>query len=573
MKKVWFAGFFLVTFLCVTISSINADVVLNAMEQELKRSYKVLSKAEPAALYFLHYEIWDEHRVSITASLGAIYFNTDERHRYLDVDVRVGTPKLDNTHEIRGGGFNYMDWIPAINEIAITDDPDAIKASLWKETDRKFKDAQQRYIKIQAESEVKVAETDTSPDFSSSQRVKYSGKKNTIILDKELWYSKLRNFSSIFKKYPWIYNSQVSLRATLQSKYQVNSEGSLIRENRIGYRISIYAATMANDGMELYLLRSFYTTTPGGFPTDNEIISAIDTLIKNLEELKNAPIVEPYTGPAILMNKASGVFFHEIFGHRIEGHRQKSEFEGQTFTKKVGEKILPEFISVYDDPTLSSFNEKDLNGFYLYDDEGVKSKRVTVVENGVLKGFLKSRSPIKGFPQSNGHGRRQYGRGVVSRQGNLLIKSSKETSWEELRSALIEECKIQDKPYGLIFYDIAGGFTSTGRGGTQSFKVIPLFVKLVYVDGRPDEVVRGVDIVGTPLLSFAKIKQTGNDYDIFNGTCGAESGMIPVSAISPSIFVSEIEVEKKSKSQDKPPILPSPLEKNILWNLNRRNVR
>jgi TldD protein len=570
MRKAWCVGLSLVMLLMIIGTSLHADVLMNALEQELKRSFKVLSKTKPAPLYFLHYEIWDEHNISITASLGAIYVDSDERHCYLDVDVRVGSPKLDNTHEIRGGGFNYLDWIPSINEITISDDPDAVKAALWSETDRQFKEAQQKFIKIEAESEVKVAETDTSPDFSSSEKVNYSDKMTTVVLDKELWYSKLRDFSNRFKKYPWIYNSQVSLRAWQQLKYQVNSEGSRIRENRIGYRITIYAGTMAEDGMELYLHRSFYTMTPEGFPSDSEIVTTIDTLIRNLEELKNAPIVEPYTGPAILVNKASGVFFHEIFGHRIEGHRQKSEFEGQTFTKKVGEKILPDFISVYDDPTMASFNGKDLNGFYRYDDEGVKSERVPVVENGVLKGFLKSRSPIEGFPKSNGHGRRQYGRSVVSRQGNLLVKSSKETSFDELRSALIEECKIQNKPYGLIFYDISGGFTSTGRGGTQTFKVIPLFVKRIYVDGRPDEVVRGVDIVGTPLLSFAKIKQTGNDYDVFNGTCGAESGMVPVSAISPSIFVSEIEVEKKSKSQDKPPILRSPLKIFDLMNFDRR---
>jgi predicted Zn-dependent protease len=270
--------------------------------------------------------------------------------------------------------------------------------------------------------------------------------------------------------------------------------------------------------------------------------------------------VEPYIGPAILVNKASGVFFHEIFGHRIEGHRQKSEFEGQTFTKKVGEKILPDIISVYDDPTLTTFNGKDLNGHYMYDDEGVAAQRVTVVENGILKNFLMSRSPVEGFPQSNGHGRRQYGRSIVSRQGVLYIKSFNEVSFEKLREKLKEECKKQDKPYGLIFYDIAGGFTLTGRGGAQTFKVIPLFVMRVYVDDRPDEVVRGVDIVGTPLLSFSKIQLTGDDYDVFNGTCGAESGMIPVSAISPSIFVSEIEVEKKAKAQDKPPILPAPIQ-------------
>ncbi|TET18441.1 MAG: hypothetical protein E3J78_06385 [Candidatus Cloacimonadota bacterium] len=558
MKKLFFSGLCMI--LCSTIFSTETGTagVLESMELEMERSYETLSKTKPISAYFLHYEIWDERNVSITASWGALYRNLDKKHRYLDVDVRVGSKKLDNTHEIRGG-VNYMDWIPSINEINGDDDPAALRVALWAETDRQFKKAQEKYIRIQAERQVKVTESDTSPDFSPSTPVMHVDEAKEIRLDFGLWREKVKEFSSIFKDYPWIYSSQISLRAQQLTKYQVNTEGSKIRENRVFYRIGVYASTMADDGMELYLSYSFFSFAPEGLPSDEEVIAQIDTIITHLDALRKAPIVEPYIGPAILVNKASGVFFHEIFGHRVEGHRQKSEFEGQTFTKKVGEKILPDFISIRDDPTIAEFNGKDINGYYKFDDEGVPAQKVTIVESGVLKGFLKSRLPIEGFPESNGHGRRQYGRKVVSRQGVLFVTSSNEVSMNQLREALITECKKQKKPFGLIFYDISGGFTSTGRGGTQTFKVIPLFVKRIYVDGRPDEVVRGVDIVGTPLLSFAKISLTGNDYEIFNGSCGAESGMIPVSAISPSIFVSEIEVEKKSKSQDKPPILPSPL--------------
>jgi TldD protein len=535
------------------------DATIDAMQQELKRSVKALSKAQPIPLYFLQYEIYDEHQRYLNASQGAIFFDTEERHRYLDIDARVGSPDLDNTHEIRSSTrFDYLDWIPSNIEVPIDDDEDALRSILWIETDRVFKDAQERYTKVLAEKQVKVAESDTSPDFSLVQPVKFYDQLIPIIDDFTPWYQRLRALSLHFSGHQWLFQSQVSLRAENYIRYIVNTDGSRIRENRTVYRLSVYAATMAEDGMELYLAHSFMATDPSQLPDDDEIILQIDSIVMNLDALRKAPIVEPYTGPAILVNQASGVFFHEIFGHRIEGHRQKSEFEGQTFTKKVGEQILPEFISIYDDATMATFNGKDCNGYYCYDDEGVAARRVTVVDHGILKEFLMSRSPIQGFPQSNGHGRRSHGRSVVARQGVLYIKSEKEVPFEDLRSALIEECKNQNKEYGLVFYDISGGFTSTGRSGTQSFKVIPLLVKRIYVDGSPDEVVRGVDIVGTPLLSFSKIQLTGDDYDIFNGTCGAESGWVPVSAISPSIFVSEIEVEKKTKGQDKPPILPAP---------------
>lgn len=558
MKSKLLGAFILTTVLCSSTVFAQNDFTLQAMEEELNRAMKVLGRSKPVSLYFLLYQVWDEHEIYMNASEGALYSYTDEHKRYVDVDVRVGSSKLDNTHEIRGSEYDYLSWIPTIIEIPIDTDPHSLKAVLWTHTDREFKEAQEAYTKVIAEKQVKVAETDTSPDFSLVRSQQYYDPPQTFDTDLQPWQEKLRQLSLRFKEYPWIYNSQVSLRATNLGKYLVNSDGTRIRENRLMYRVSMFASTMADDGMELYLSYSFFATRVGQFPSDSEIMNEIDTLITHLDALRNAPVVEPYIGPAILINRASGVFFHEIFGHRIEGHRQKSEFEGQTFTKKVGEQILPEFISIYDDPTLTLLDEKVLNGHYKFDDEGVPAQKVTVVDHGVLKEFLMSRSPIERFPASNGHGRRSHGKDIVSRQGILYIDSEKEVPFDELRQALIDECKNQGKEYGLIFYDISGGFTSTGRGGTQSFKVIPLFVKRIYVDGRPDEVVRGVDIVGTPLLSFSKIEMTGDDYGIFNGTCGAESGWVPVSAISPSIFVTEIEVEKKAKGQDKPPILPAP---------------
>jgi TldD protein len=273
-----------------------------------------------------------------------------------------------------------------------------------------------------------------------------------------------------------------------------------------------------------------------------------------------APTVEPFVGPAILSGRAAGVFFHEIFGHRVEGHRQKDETEGQTFTKSVGLPVLPDFLSVLFDPTRRTLDAVDLNGYYSYDDEGVKARPVPVVENGILKTFLMSRSPIKGADHSNGHGRRQPGLEVVSRQSNLIVESKKQVPDKRLREMLVEEIKRRGKPYGLYFEQVTGGYTTTQRRGLQAFTVIPLMVYRVYADGRPDELVRGADIVGTPLASFAKILATGDKTDVFNGYCGAESGQVPVSAVSPALLISEIEIQKKDSSQDRPPFLTRPSE-------------
>ncbi|HHE46584.1 MAG TPA: peptidase U62, partial [Bacteroidetes bacterium] len=401
-------------------------------------------------------------------------------------------------------------------------------------------------------------EEDLSDDFSASAPHQYTEPFASTRIDTAHWRRLMKRVGTYFSGFPFVQSSKLTLSVKDVVHYMVNSEGSRLQygNHYLVFRMAI--SGMAEDGMNLDRDEMYCAASVGNLPGEERITADAKRLVSELEALINAPVVQPYSGPAILRNRASGVFFHEIFGHRIEGHRQKKSQEGQTFTKKVNEQILPEYISIYDDPTLAQFNGIDLRGFYRFDDEGVPAQRVTVVDRGILKNFLMSRSPIENFPVSNGHGRREYGRAPVSRQGNLIVQSEVKTTFDELRNELIAECRRQEKPYGLIFDDISGGFTMMQRRGPQAFKVKPLLVYRVYTGGRPDEVVRGVDIVGTPLTSFSKIMKTADDADVFNGTCGAESGMVPVSAVSPSILVSEIEVEKRQKGQEKTPILPPP---------------
>lgn len=531
--------------------------LLKAMKTELDRSVKAYANADTVPMYFLAYHVTDTDQRSLSASYGALTKEDGYRRRVLDVDLRVGDYTLDNTREIRGGfgfGFNFNQS----PELPLEDDDKAVRTVIWNTTDAKYKAAIEQYTKVKTNMQVMVEQEDTSADFSREQPQQYIGDLVSVKLDTEAWGGRLRELSRIFKEFPFVEESSVELSLTNDNRFFVSNEGSMIQTGQSYARLFVRCEGTASDGMRISRYESFDSDTPAGLPGDAEITAAINRVISELDALLKAPLAEPYIGPAILVNRATGVYFHEIFGHRIEGHRQKSEFEGQTFAKKVGEKILPDFIDVYDDPTVRDFNGQFLRGFYRYDDEGVKTTPVTVVEDGVLKNFLMSRSPVEGFPTSNAHGRKQAGMDAVARQGNLMIKSSKEVPFAQLVQLLKDECRKQGKPYGLIFNDISGGFTTTSRFGPQSFKVIPLLVYKCYTDDRPLEPIRGVDIVGTPLSSFARIIATGNDYGIFNGTCGAESGWVPVSATAPSILVSELEVEKKFKEQEKPPILPPP---------------
>jgi predicted Zn-dependent protease len=532
--------------------------LLEIMEDELQRSMKNLGQASDVPLYFLQYSVTAITGLQLEVQDGGHFAPQQTRRRFLDVDLRVGSMELDNTHEIRGSGAGVYRPRHHSAPFPLTDDPAAARAVLWNETELKYHQAQEHFTKVLADRRVMVEEEDLSNDFSPSEARKYNEEPVDTAVDVERWQALLKKVGTYLAGFPFVRTSGAGLTVEDVTSTMANSEGSQLEHGNHYHRFWLQVQGMADDGMDLLRSETYSARSLDGLPGEEAIMADAGRLVRELEALIDAPVVEPYIGPAILRNRASGVFFHEIFGHRIEGHRQKSESEGQTFTKKVGEQILPEFISVYDDPTLDTFGGKDLRGFYRFDDEGTPAQRVIVVENGILRNFLTTRSPIAGFPVSNGHARREFGSGVVARQGNLVISSGKTVPYHELRQLLIDECIRQDKPYGLVFDDISGGFTTTGRRGTQSFKVLPLLVHRVYADGRPDEVVRGVDVVGTPLTSFSKILMAAADDDVFNGTCGAESGSVPVSAISPSILVTEIEVEKRSKGQEKPPILPPP---------------
>ena len=534
------------------------STLVDAMSQELARNFQALKdKADPPP-YFLSYEITQEDVYNVSGTLGAIDSNGGGKSRTLDVSVRVGSPKLDNYHRVRGAGGGGAAQFTSGSQITYEDNVNSIKHRLWEETDRAYRAAAERLIRIQTNTQVKVAEQDASADFSSAPPEVSLTAPLKLNFDVEEWTGRIRKLSERFRNYPSVLTSRVTVSGQAETRYFVNTEGTRLEFGRGYARIFISASAKAADGADVANFESFEAEDADHLPDDKTVLAAIDRVAKDVTALLSAPEAEPFVGPAILSGRAAGVFFHEIFGHRVEGFRQKDEDEGQTFTKSVGTEVLPNFLSVIFDPTKHSMAGEDLYGWYDYDDEGVKARPVAAVENGVLKTFLMSRSPIAGFSQSNGHGRRQPGYEVVSRQSNLIVQSAKAVSDAKLREMLIGEIKRQNKPYGLYFRDITNGFTNTGRGGLQAFSVVPVIVYRVYADGRPDELVRGADIVGTPLASFAKILATGDKPEVFNGYCGAESGSVPVSAVSPAILVSEIEIEKKAKANDRPPLLPAP---------------
>jgi TldD protein len=586
LTKRWLTGLSLTTFLIggslalaaprkpggpASASSTKPDsVLLEVMQAELTRAMASLGSSAPADAkktqpqpkpYFMSYAVSDADSLSISAQFGAISGDSENRRRSADVQVRLGTEAEDNTHGThRNSALTTM-------PLPLSDDKEALARSLWYATNRGYGRALDSYLQVKTEQQVRAKEEDSSPDFSKETPATALVPVDPgfapgapLMHDKPEWEARLRELSGLFKQFPDVFYNTVNLQASDEVDYFVSSDGARVSTPSHVARLVIVGRSRAADGMDLYRVETFESDELGRLPDQKTLVAKTLAMGKNLEELRVAPITEPFSGPAILSGRASAVFFHEVLGHRLEGQRQKGDTEGQTFTKLLGKPIMPSFISVADDPTLSAFHGDALSGHYVYDDEGQPARKVELVKDGVLETFLMSRLPIASFSNSNGHGRAESGHMPTGRQGNLIVTSSKSVPDAELREMLKAEAKKQGKPYGLYFEDISSGFAVTNRGRPQAFSVTPLVVYRVYVDGRPDELVRGVSIVGTPQTALASIIATGEKQDIFNGICGAESGSIPVSAVAPAMLFSSMETERPQQGIARPPIVPPPTD-------------
>ena len=529
-----------------------ADPVMQVMQSELSRATAGLAKSDPAP-YFLSYTVYDQHVIMLVGSYGSLLNDTDAHRRQADVVMRIGSATLDNTHgQSRPSGM-VSGILPYGNE------PNSLSRVLWELTDRAYKRSSPAFLNVKTNTAVRAEEEDKSPDFSKEAPVTHTSEDVKLPdFDRAAWEAEVRRISSVFRKYPNVYTANVVLQVQDAKQRKVTSEGTAIITPSVSTRLIMEAQTRADDGMDLLRVETFQAPSAKALPDEKELTAKAEKMAIDLDALRKAPVAEPYAGPALLSGRAAAVFFHEVLGHRLEGHRQRDEDEGQTFTKKVGEEVLPKFLSIVDDPTKKEINGIKLAGTYDYDDEGVPAQRVEVITDGVLKNFLMSRMPIKNFEHSNGHGRNQPGLMPTGRQGNLIVTSSQTVPEKDMRQKLIDEIKKQNKPYGLYFDDIQGGFTLTTRQLPQAFQVLPVVVYKIYADGRPDELVRGVDIVGTPLAALTRIIATGDEEHVFNGVCGAESGSVPVSAAAPAMLFSEMEVQKRGHEHDRPPILPPP---------------
>ena len=533
--------------------------LLDAMQQELDRAMARLKLADYDAPYFMAYGLTQSEETAAFGRYGALFEGGGGKSRNLYVEVRVGDYQKDNTG---GSTFDFdpnQVQNPYVTDEAPTDDDiSALRQRLWLLTDDQYKNALSSFLRKKSEGVFAVDKKEKVQSFSREEVARSIDPALPFPFNQATWNDRARSLSARYKKYPELFDGQVTFGAQKVIRYFVSSEGARIITEQVLYSFSAVAMTRADDGMYLENSIHDYFQSESAIPSEEELARRIDVMVADLLALRAAPVLEPYTGPAILAPEATGVLFHESVGHRLEGERQNSDEEGQTFKGQIGSLILPTFLSIVDDPTLATFEGTPLNGYYVYDNEGIKSQRTELVKEGRLMTFLMSRTPVEGVDHSNGHGRGSGSYDPIARMGNFMVLSSNAVSDDELKRRLMEESRRQGKPYGLLIKNIEGGSTNTSAYGYQAFKGSPRMVYRVDATTGEETLVRGVEMVGTPLTVIGKVVATSNTYLVFNGFCGAESGYVPVSTIAPAMLLTEIELQRTRTENGRLPILTAP---------------
>ncbi|MBR4682979.1 MAG: hypothetical protein IKP06_06750 [Elusimicrobiaceae bacterium] len=529
---------------------------LRLMSAELKRGIKTFKKLNPP-VYYLSYTYEDKHIIDLQAEQGGLL--SDPAHNTaLVVFARAGSPVMDNTRLLKGEDNYNRVFTKKVDGVDPFDaNPTAFRLALWRATQQMAETAQEEFGKVKTNSQAAAERQDNSNDFVLPPLSRFCREQELKTFDTEKISRLLLKASELVKGKSFVQDSNFSFRVEQGHRYFADSVGTQLKIPFLFVRLSYDLRNQLADGAELERTNAYDVVDENQLPSEEQFLQDVRQSLAELEALSKAPEADPVTAPAILRSRAMAVFVHEVLGHRLEGHRQKQDSFGKTFTSKIGQAVTAPFVTIVDDATLSSFKGKPLRGFYEYDDEGVKAVPVTLVQAGVLRGFLMSSSPIENFTVSNGHGRAALGKAPVARMGNTRLMASQTVSYEELEKQLLQEIRAQQKPYGYIIEDLSGGFTMTDTDMPQVFKLEPKLVYRMYPDGKK-EIVRGADIVGTPLVSFGQILAAADDDDVFNGTCGAESGWVPVSAISPSVLLKSLEIERTAKREKKPPLLPPP---------------
>lgn len=534
----------------LSVPALPSDAeIFEGMQAEINRSLKKLKVDTFGPPYFLAYRLVESDVVRLVSSYGATLRGEREEERRLYVEARIGDESFDNTDLTYHGKSGSAAVEPMV-----------LRHHLWNLTDEAYKAAVAGFLEKKAKKATEL-DREKLDDLSREPAYTASVPNPSLEFDARALRQLLQAASAQFKRWSWVQGSYAYLEIEQSRRWLLTSEGTRIASpyEHAPVFLVLNAWARADDGMRIDNRRSWAVRTPRDLPALDVLLKEGEALAKELKGARDSPVQPPVSAPAILDPEVSGVFFHEALGHKLEGQRQRDPNESQVFRDQVGAKIIPEFLSLVDDPTMASWEGQMLHGHYQYDDEGVPAQRVTLVERGVLKSFLMSRWPVKGFARSNGHGRADAHHRPSGRMANLMVTAHQPVPSAELKTRLMAIAKAQGKPYGFLLVGSSGGENPNNRRAAQTLEVRPRLIYRIDAETGEETAVRGVKLVGTPLVVLNRIVAAGGDARLSNHfNCGAESGQVPVNQIAPSLLVSNIELQRVPEERARPPLLPSP---------------
>lgn len=556
------------------------EFILEAMEEEIERSKGIKLEGHKVVPHYISYILHEIEKTKIVSENGAIIEAKEDSHRTAGVRVNVGSYEHSATG-ISGCVF-MQDTLKNNSKKRLKH---YICKNFWELTDTAFKAALEQYHDNASGSVENFEESDSKDGFSQENPHVYIEDEKSLVFEKAKWETIAREASEKIGSHDFITDHEISIEARRDADCFLSTEGTKLFHQKFYYTIQVKATarcldhkTGKEDGYEVDNAKSYYARDISEMPSKDVLMKGIEQMIADLDKLRKAEIFRPKTTyPAIIDHVTHATFLHEVIGHRLEAEGVKDETTCNPFQGNLGEMVMKEFITLEMDPTIEKFKEHSLYGNYKFDDEGIAAQKVILVENGVLKDFLRCRDYLKiegshVFKKSNGHGRCEYSPGwweedeedtfnkgiPIARMSNLIVKSSKSVSYGQLKEELIKECKKQKKQYGLI---IEGGNAGETELGAEFFHLTPKFVYKVNADTGEETLVRGVEIVGTPLEALDSMIMTDDNYDVSYGYCGSESGWVPVSEIAQRALVRSIALKRKSEKKKKGRLLPSPAKK------------
>jgi predicted Zn-dependent protease len=513
----------------------SGDALLEALLTELDRSKAQLRMDQVDPPYYIEYRVNDVDDYSAEAAFGALRENQRVRYRVIRVVVRIGDYKQDSYYGIGMGETNIL---------PLDDDPIALRHQIWLATDDAYKEAVQALTEKRAALKQFSAEVSPVDDFAMAPVVSLIEPTVSLQVDEPAWKKSIEDATSLYRQYPDVQTVTASLRFSAVNEYLVNSEGTVTRNGKKLYSVQLNSTAQAADGMRLSRNPFWMVAKAEELPTHDKLIAESKKMLDTVVALRQAPIVEEeYRGPVLFAPDAADDVVASLVGANVLGRKPQLGRPNRTtgaFATSYKTRVLPNFLTVIDDPTLKDFDGKSLVGNYDVDDDGVKAQPVTLVENGMLINYLIGRQPIRDFPSSNGHGRAGAGTFPAPNLGVLVVKSSNTQSPEALKQRVIKMITEQGKPYGYRVETLGPGNT-------------PRLLYRIYPDGH-EELVRGAVFNELDVRALrSDLTSVGNDPMVSN-----RAGGIATTVISPSLLFDELEVKRADTSKDKLPDYPPP---------------